>query len=43
MTRTELLDRLEVLLGGHVAEDLIFRDVSTGVQDDLQRFTDSRC
>ena len=40
MTRTELLDRLDVLLGGRVAEELIFGDVSTGAQDDLQRAMD---
>ena len=40
MTRAELLDRLDVLLGGRVAEELIFGDVSTGAQDDLQRATD---
>jgi cell division protease FtsH len=40
LSRTELLDRLDVLLGGRVAEELIFGDVSTGAQDDLQRATD---
>src|SRR5262249_11800503 len=40
MTRSELLDRLDVLLGGRVAEEIIFGDVSTGAQDDLQRATD---
>ena len=40
MTRTELLDRLDVLLGGRTAEEIIFGDVSTGAQDDLQRVTD---
>ena len=40
MTRPELLDRLAVLLGGRVAEELIFGDVSTGAQNDLQRATD---
>jgi cell division protease FtsH len=40
MTRAELLDRLDVLLGGRVAEELTFGDVSTGAQDDLQRATD---
>jgi cell division protease FtsH len=40
MTRAELLDRLDVLLGGRVAEELIFGDISTGAQDDLQRATD---
>jgi cell division protease FtsH len=40
MTRAELLDRLDVLLGGRVAEEIIFGDVSTGAQDDLRRATD---
>jgi len=40
MTRAELLDRLDVLLGGRVAEEIIFDDVSTGAADDLQRATD---
>jgi cell division protease FtsH len=40
LKRTELLDRLDVLLGGRVAEELVFADVSTGAQDDLQRATD---
>jgi cell division protease FtsH len=39
MTRPELLDRLAVLLGGRVAEELVFGDVSTGAQNDLQRAT----
>ena len=40
MTRMELLDRLDVLLGGRTAEEIVFGDVSTGAQDDLQRATD---
>jgi cell division protease FtsH len=40
MTRNELMDRLQVLLGGRVAEELIFEDVSTGAQNDLMRATD---
>src|SRR5207237_10937228 len=40
MTRAELADRLDVLLGGRVAEALIFSDVSTGARDDLRRATD---
>jgi cell division protease FtsH len=39
MTRPELLDRLAVLLGGRVAEELIFGEISTGAQNDLQRAT----
>jgi cell division protease FtsH len=40
MTRDELLDRLQVLLGGRVAEEVIFEDISTGAQNDLQRASD---
>jgi cell division protease FtsH len=40
MTRSELLDRLAVLLGGRVAEELIFGEISTGAQNDLQRATE---
>jgi len=40
LTRPELLDRLAVLLGGRVAEELVFGDISTGAQNDLQRATD---
>jgi len=40
MTRTELLERLDVLLGGRTAEEIVFGEVSTGAQDDLQRATD---
>jgi cell division protease FtsH len=37
MTRHELSDKLCVMLGGRVAEELIFKEVSTGAQNDLQR------
>ncbi len=37
MTRSELIDRLAVLLGGRVAEELVFNEISTGAQNDLQR------
>ncbi len=37
MTKTELLDKLRVMLGGRVAEEIIFNEVSTGAQNDLQR------
>ena len=40
MTRDELKDRLQVLLGGRVSEEIIFGDISTGAQNDLQRATD---
>jgi cell division protease FtsH len=37
LTKTELLDRLAVLMGGRAAEELIFHELSTGAQDDLER------
>ncbi len=40
MTRSELLDRLAVFLGGRAAEELVFGEISTGAQNDLQRATD---
>lgn len=39
MTKTELLNRLQVLLGGRVAEEIIFKEISTGAQNDLERAT----
>ncbi len=36
-TKEELLDRITVMLGGRAAEEVVFHDVSTGAQDDLQR------
>ena len=41
MTRDELLERLQVLLGGRVSEELVFGDISTGAMNDLQRATDT--
>jgi cell division protease FtsH len=40
MTKSELLDKLCVMLGGRVAEEIIFNEVSTGAQNDLQRAAD---
>ncbi|HEX9879132.1 MAG TPA: ATP-dependent zinc metalloprotease FtsH [Candidatus Binatia bacterium] len=40
MTRSELFARIYVLLGGRVAEEMVFADVSTGAQNDLQRATE---
>ncbi len=39
LTRSELLDRITVLLGGRAAEEELLSDISTGAQDDLQRAT----
>ena len=40
MTRSELLGKIYVLLGGRVAEEMVFGDVSTGAQNDLQKATE---
>ena len=40
MTKTELEDRMAVMLGGRAAEELIFQEISTGAQNDLYRATD---
>jgi cell division protease FtsH len=37
MTRSELEDRIAVLLGGRVAEELVYGEVSTGAHNDLER------
>jgi cell division protease FtsH len=39
-TKEELLDRFSVMLGGRAAEEVVFHDVSTGAQDDLQRVSE---
>lgn len=39
MTRQELVNKMSILLGGRVAEDIIFGEVSTGAADDLIKVT----
>ncbi|QHE50651.1 ATP-dependent zinc metalloprotease FtsH [Pontibacillus sp. HMF3514] len=39
MTKPELLDKIIGLLGGRVAEEVIFGEVSTGAHNDFQRAT----
>ena len=38
-TRGELFDKIRGLLGGRAAEDIVFREVSTGAENDLERAT----
>ena len=40
MTQSELESRIQVLLAGTMAEEMIFDDVSTGAQNDLERATE---
>ena len=39
VSKSELMDRLSVLLAGRVAEEITFKDVTTGAQNDLERAT----
>jgi cell division protease FtsH len=40
VTRSELVNRIEVLLGGRAAEKLVFDELSTGAADDIAKATD---
>ncbi len=40
MTKQELLGKIDVLLGGRAAEEIIFNEVSTGASNDITRATD---
>jgi cell division protease FtsH len=35
MTKSELLDRMAVLMGGRASEEIFFEEISTGAQNDL--------
>lgn len=38
-TKSRLIDQIGVLLGGRVAEEIVYGDVATGAQNDLERST----
>jgi cell division protease FtsH len=40
LTEPELLDRLAFALGGRTAEEIMFKEISTGAADDLQKATE---
>jgi cell division protease FtsH len=40
MRKSELLDRIAMALGGRVAEEVVFGDVSTGAHNDLSKATE---
>jgi ATP-dependent Zn protease len=39
LTRAELMERIRGMLGGRAAEELVFGEISTGAQNDLERAT----
>lgn len=39
-TKNELMDRLAGLIGGRVAEELVFNEMSTGASNDIERATE---
>ncbi|MBC7475931.1 MAG: ATP-dependent metallopeptidase FtsH/Yme1/Tma family protein [Candidatus Sericytochromatia bacterium] len=40
VSRQEIMDRMSMMLGGRVAEEIIFGEMTTGAQNDLQRATE---
>ncbi|MFO7956341.1 MAG: cell division protein FtsH, partial [Candidatus Brocadiia bacterium] len=40
LRRNELMDRMAVMLGGRSAEEVVFGEISTGAQNDLQKATE---
>lgn len=39
ITKSQILDKVAMALGGRAAEDLVFGQISTGAQDDLEKST----
>ena len=39
MSKSQMIDEITVLLGGRVAEQVVFNEVTTGAQNDLERCT----
>src|SRR5213078_4172765 len=39
MTRSQLLDRIRGMLGGRAAEEIVFTEVTTGAENDLEHAT----
>ncbi|MCS7279132.1 MAG: ATP-dependent zinc metalloprotease FtsH [Thermodesulfobacteriaceae bacterium] len=40
LTKQEILAKIAVLFGGRVAEELVFKEISTGAQNDLEKATE---
>jgi cell division protease FtsH len=39
VSRAELMDRIAGILGGRVAEEIVYKDMTSGAEDDIQRAT----
>jgi cell division protease FtsH len=39
MSRTELIDKIRTILGGRAAEEVVFEEITTGAENDLERAT----
>jgi cell division protease FtsH len=39
VSRAELMDRIAGIMGGRVAEEIVYRDVTSGAENDIQRAT----
>jgi len=39
-SKSQLLDRMAMTLGGRVAEEIVFNEITTGAQNDLEKVTD---
>lgn len=39
MSRPELIDRIKVMLGGRAAEEIVFNEITTGAENDLEHAT----
>lgn len=40
LSKKDLLNKIKVLLGGRIAEEVIFDEITTGAKDDLEKATD---
>jgi cell division protease FtsH len=40
LTKSEVLDRIAVMLGGRAAEEVVFQEISTGAKNDLDKATE---
>ncbi len=41
VSKTEIMNKMAIMMGGRVAEDLIFGEITTGAQNDLEKATEA--